>query len=290
MKTINEFLLEQRFSIPKRTLSGIGKVVTILGMGGDGFFHEEKNNDKVLPIIQQAVDDGINYFDTARSYGFSESHLGKVLPSVRDKVYVATKTTVRSYDGAARELEISLKALNMDFVDCYQIHAIKDINDIEKILAKDGALKFFEKAKDQGLIKHIGITGHNAWAMRELLEKYDGVESVLALVNAADKHLATNSTIDTLIPTCKKKNITVIAMKVLSSGKMPRYLTPCRALNYVWSISGIQCAVIGMSSLKELEENLACVRKFKKLSAVQMKACEVATKGSWEVLSEPKIN
>lgn len=288
MKIINHYLQEQKEPIiPVTTLGRIKRKVTILGLGGDGFLSKERDEEKTLPIIERCIDSGITYFDTARSYGWSENNLGKVLPKYRKKIFLATKTRSRDYDGAQKELEQSLKNLQTDYIDSYQLHHINTLDDVDKILSKEGALKYLEKAKDQGLIKYIGITNHNPWVLREALNRYQ-FDTVLMILNAADNHFNSNQEIT--LPICREQNVGVIAMKVVAGGRLLKSLSLAKCLAYPWSIPGVHCSVIGVKTLKEINQSIAEAKKFKQLTARQMKNCESLTEKNWRAYNSYKID
>jgi predicted aldo/keto reductase-like oxidoreductase len=276
-------------SIPTRKLGKTGRSVTILGLGGDGFFGDKKNEEKAISITERSMEAGINYVDTARSYGNSEKVLGQVLPEYRDKIYINTKTRPRTYDGAQKDLETSLKNLQTDHVDCIQLHAVHTKQDIDKIFAKDGALKYLLKAQSQGLTKFIGITSHHIWTIIESLDRFD-FDTVLIFVNPVDVHIPGDSTIKNLIPICTEKNVGVVGMKVFTAGTMLKHLPAKRCLRYAMSVPGVHCCTTGVKSLKELNENIQCAQQFKPMTKKEMVSCENVAKKHWETLSSGRLD
>jgi aryl-alcohol dehydrogenase-like predicted oxidoreductase len=120
--------------------------------------------------IQQALDAGINHLDVAASYGDAELRLGPWIPRIRDQVFLATKTGDRDREGAWASINRSLERLRTDHVDLLQLHAIGDLDELGKALGKDGAIEAAVRAKDEGLVGDIGITGHGDQAAATHLE------------------------------------------------------------------------------------------------------------------------
>ena len=120
--------------------------------------------------IQQALDAGINHFDTAESYGDSELRLGPWMPRIRDGIFLATKTGDRTATGAYDSIRRSLERLQTDRLDLIQLHAVCDIDDLGVATASGGALEGAIRARDEGLVSWIGITGHGMLAPATHLE------------------------------------------------------------------------------------------------------------------------
>lgn len=120
--------------------------------------------------IQQALDAGINHFDVAADYGEAELRLGPWMPQIRDDIFLATKTGQRTAEGAWREINRSLERLQTDRLDLLQLHAIGDVEELDKALGKGGAIEAALRARDEGLTAAIGITGHGDEAPATHLE------------------------------------------------------------------------------------------------------------------------
>lgn len=130
---------------------------------------QEDAND----YVKEAIEAGVTYFDVAPSYGNAEMRLGPALKAYRDQVFLACKTMERSAEGAYKELMTSLENLKTDHFDLYQLHAVYDLKDVEAIFAPGGAMETYEKAKKEGLIKHIGFSAHSTEAALALMDRYD---------------------------------------------------------------------------------------------------------------------
>src|SRR4028118_684391 len=126
-------------AMPERELGNTGVRVPIFGLGGAGQTPLSWNNHErqAVAIIQRALELGIRYFDTAAEYGPSEDYLGKVLPAHRKKIFLASKTSARDRDGAWRELERSLKRLNTDHLDLWQLHHVSFEQELNKIFSSN---------------------------------------------------------------------------------------------------------------------------------------------------------
>ncbi len=129
---------------------------------------EDANN-----YVAEAIDAGVNYFDVAPTYSNAEQRLGLALRGKRQDVFLACKTEDRTKDGSQRLLEQSLQNLETDYFDLYQLHAVYNLEDVEKIFSKNGAFETFVRAKEKGLIKHIGFSAHSTEAALALMDRYD---------------------------------------------------------------------------------------------------------------------
>ena len=145
------------------------------------------DQDTADASIQQALDAGINHFDVAASYGDAEIKLGHTLPTFRDRVFLATKTGLRDAESAYRQINESLERLNTDRVDLLQLHAVCTMDELDQVTAPDGALAGAVRAREEGLIGAIGITGHGHEAPsvhHEALRRYD-FATVITPINYA---------------------------------------------------------------------------------------------------------
>src|SRR5436309_1693810 len=144
---------------PERPLGGTGVTVPLVGYGTAPLGKDQVSRDHAVRCLNHAIDLGLTYLDTSPDYG-SEPHLGAVMRARRAEVFLATKVNRRSRDGVLAELRESLDRLQTDHVDLVQIHAVNAWADLEAALAPDGALAALQEARDQGLTRFIGITGH----------------------------------------------------------------------------------------------------------------------------------
>jgi aryl-alcohol dehydrogenase-like predicted oxidoreductase len=242
--------------IEKRELGKTGLKVTILGLGC-AQIGALRNFKLAVEIIETAIDLGINYIDTASTYGDAEEKVGEVMRSRRNEVVLATKTLQRDKESSWREINTSIERLKTDYVDILQIHSVNTMAELDKITSKNGSLYSVIKAKEQGLCKHIGITGHTRpEVIKEALNRFD-FETVLVPLSSVDKLL--NDFGDVIFPVAKKKNVGVIAMKVLSDGKVTDFVED--SLRYVFSLP-ISTAIVGVKSIAELKQNVEIAKNF----------------------------
>jgi aryl-alcohol dehydrogenase-like predicted oxidoreductase len=266
--------------MPLRPLGKTGYKAKIFSLGGQATLEEPDRDDEANAIINRAIDLGVNYIDTSRVYGrgVSETYIGRVMKTRRKEVFLASKTRDRSYDGSMRSLDESLKALQTDHLDLWQLHNIRTQEDLDQIFAKDGAIKALEKARDEKKVRFVGITGHkDPFILRKGIEQYP-FDSILMALNAADKHRS--SFIDNLLPVAVEKKMSIIGMKVPARGKIFReggITTMKQAMSYVLTLP-VSSIIVGISNVKELEENIRIAREFRPLTDAQMKELEELTK------------
>ncbi len=250
--------------IEKRKLGKTGLNVTILGLGC-AQIGSLRSFKEAIKIIETAIDLGINYIDTASTYGNAEEKVGEVMKTRRKEVILATKTLQRDKDDAWREINTSIERLKTDYVDLLQIHSVNTMYELDKITSKNGSLYAVLRAKEEGLCKHIGITGHrNPEVIKEALNRFD-FETVLVPLSSVDKLV--NDFGDVIFPIAKKKNVGVIAMKVLSDGRVTDYVP--ESLRYVFSLP-ISTAIVGMKTLSELKQNFEIARNFTPMTEQEM--------------------
>lgn len=151
-------------AMPTRNLGKTGYKVGIFSLGGQASLEKPNNEAVAVPIIERALDLGVNYVDTSSIYGgperWSEQYVGKVMKHRRGDAFLATKTKERTRDGSMRMIETSLKLLQTDHVDLWQLHDIGTMTDINEIFAKGGAMEALLEARDQKIVRYLGITGH----------------------------------------------------------------------------------------------------------------------------------
>lgn len=154
----------------KRPLGKTGEKLSLVGMGGivvAGMSQEEANR-----IVSDAVDRGVNYFDVSPTYGNAEERLGPALERYRARVFLACKTTERTKEGSARELETSLGHLRTDHVDLYQLHGLSSTEEVEKAFGPGGAMETFQAAREAGKVRFLGFSAHSVEAAQEALKRF----------------------------------------------------------------------------------------------------------------------
>ena len=246
---------------------------SILGLGGESALY--RRGDAAVKIITRALELGINYFDTAPLYHDSELNYGEVLPHARNRMFLATKTDQRDRDAAWRQFENSLRRLRTNYVDLLQIHHLDDHDEVDEVLAPNGAVQMAEEARAQGLVRYIGISGHTdpEVLLRALMgHRFD---SILMALNPADVHR--HSFQARLLPYADQSGLGIIGMKVFARGEV---FGPIRsaedALGYVWSLP-VDLAIVGIDNIAQLERNVQIASSFRPMSAERMKQLEAAT-------------
>ena len=226
-----------------RTLGKTGMSVSCIGLGG-GMLGSPKT-DYAVRIVERALELGVNYFDTARSYPDSEVVLGKGLKGKRETVYVSSKTNATTRDEAWRHIYESLDRLQTNYVDNYHLHGLQNEDDLNARVGPGGALEALIEAKEQGLIRHIGCTSHvSRKLLVEALDRYD-FEIILVPMNIVERE-----PLDELIPRCLEKEVGVTIMKPLATGLVPAGL----ALKWLMN-QPIGAAVPGATTIEEVTAN-----------------------------------
>lgn len=268
--------------LPVRELGKTGHQVSIFSLGGEATIEQSSRREEAVEIINRALDLGVNYIDTAPSYGDgdSEKNIGMAIKDRRDEVFLASKTHLRSYDETMSLIEQSLQRLQTDYLDLYQLHNVRTDDDLRQVFATNGAIKAMEKLQDEGVIKNIGITGHyDPKVLLKGVREYN-FDSILLSLNAADVHY--RSFQEELLQEVVDQKMGIIAMKVLARGRLisgssePGLNSAREALEYVWSLP-VSTSIVGISNLEELEENIKLARKFNKLTADDMMEMESRT-------------
>ena len=267
--------------IPRRKLGKTGMEVSILGLGGGSqFLAACKTDDEAVELVNAAIDGGINYLDSAWTYGngLSLKRYGLALAKRRKEVYVTSKTDKRDRDAALREVESSLKNLQTDHIDVMQIHSIDPGDDLERILGKDGVYRALLELKEQKVVRAVGITGHLAAAkMQALLERMEALDTILFPINpfkdsrhyipARDEANVDGHFKQNLLPAAKARGLGIIAMKVTAQGQLigegAGKTDAATLIRYAMSAPGVSVAIVGPGSLRNLRQNLETARNFK---------------------------
>jgi len=287
-------------TMPTRNLGKTGYRVGIFGLGGQAALDKGNNESLALQMIHRALELGVNYFDTSAIYGghdrWSERHLGKGLKGNRDQVVIATKTKERTRDAALKDLDVSLKLLDTDHIDIWQLHDVGIQEDIDQIFGKGGAIEALVQARDQKIVRHLGVTGRfRPEALIESIRRFP-FDTILMAVNAADKYYYSFE--KDLLPLAVEKQMGIIGMKVMARGRIlsswtpppvdqqkhswegrgaitttPGTLTKRETFFYNLSLP-ISTAIIGCDSVEQVEECAELARTFTPLNQAQMAGLE----------------
>jgi len=282
-------------AMPTRNLGKTGYKVGIFSLGGQAAIERPNNFDVAVPIIERALDLGVNYIDTSSIYGgperWSEQYVGRVMTTRRNEAFLATKTKERSREGSLRMIEKSLKLLNTDHVDLWQLHDIGLPEDVNAIFAKSGAMEALLEMQDQKVVRFLGVTGHyRPDALIDAVNRHN-FDTILMAMNAADSHI--HSFTDQLLPLVVEKQMGIIGMKVPARGRLLASWTPpsLEQQEHSWEGSAIatrpgvmnmrdamyftlshpvSTVIIGCDTIAQLEENVQLAREFTPLSHTQM--------------------
>jgi aryl-alcohol dehydrogenase-like predicted oxidoreductase len=283
--------------IPRRPLGKTGLEVSILGVGG---YHlgSAETLETAKRMVDQAIDAGINFFDNCWDYheGKSEEWMGSALRGKRDRAVLMTKvcTHGRGKDVAMRMLEESLRRLQTDHIDVWQIHEVIYYDDPDLIFAPGGAIEALTEAKKQGKVRFVGFTGHKDPEIHlKMLSRnypFDTVQMPLNCFDASFRSFEQN-----VMPEANRRGIAVLGMKSLGgSGEMVRHggVTAAEGLRYAMSLP-VSVTISGMESPEVLSQNLAVARGFKPLTADEMKALRArcrddAADGRYELFKTTK--
>lgn len=170
------------YSIPKRVLGKTGEKLSIIGFGG--IMLNDNPQDFANELVAKAYELGVNYYDVAPSYGNAEERLGPALKPYRKNCFLACKTGKRDAEGAQQELENSLRHLQTDHFDLYQLHALSSVEQVEQVFAPGGAMETFVKAKKDGKVKYLGFSAHSVDAAMLAMKNFD-FDSILFPINFA---------------------------------------------------------------------------------------------------------
>ena len=209
-------------------LGKTGLEVNRMGFGGIPI--QRVSEEQAVKTVLHAVNCGVDFIDTSRAYTNSEERIGKALKLTDRKVIIASKSMSQTADGVRADIDTSLKNLQMNFIDLYQCHYVKDDEAYKTIISAGGALEGMRKVKDEGIIGHIGLTSHNQDLLLKILDD-DIFETIMVCFSLLEPHAK-----EKVIPKAIEKNIGVIAMKSFSGGVL---FKPELAIKYVMSQPGI---------------------------------------------------
>lgn len=285
--------------LPQRRLIRNGEKVTAFSLGG-WHLGNAGSPEVIEKMVEMSMDMGVRFYDTARGYqqGGSEEAMGRFLiPKYRDEIFLMTKSHARTGEDAKKHLELSLKALKTDQLDLWQIHTIMDPEDVDQRI-ENGVLDAFLEAKEKGLTRYIGFTGHrspvtNLHFLKRLEERGLEMDTCQMPLNVLDPSF--ESFKKNVLPVLLEKEYGVIAMKTMSGGSMmgrridttPEWIktemipdmvretgiSPAELHQYVYALP-VSSLVSGCNNLEHLEHNIGVLQNLKKLSESDMQRLE----------------
>ena len=261
--------------LDNRNFGSTNQKVIRTGLGGEGVLRTQGRNREAREVIQEAIEQGIHYFDSARVYADSElyyGHVWKEHPEIRSKIFQASKSASRDRTTAMADLEQSLHRLQTDYLDLWQIHDVRTSQDLAMISATGGALEAFIEAKAAGKVRFIGVTGHHDPMILTQAVRSWPVDTVMMPVNPVEGILG--GFLTETLPAARKKDVAVIGMKVLGAA---HYLLPHSRITaeslirYALSFD-IDVAIVGCSTPAEVITLSTAGRKAKPLAENEQRA------------------
>jgi hypothetical protein len=279
-------------AMPTRNLGKTGYKVGIFSLGGQAALEQANNFDRAVPLIERALDLGVNYIDTSSIYGgperWSEQYVGKVMAHRRSEAFLATKTRERTRDGSMRMIDRSMELLDTDHIDLWQLHDIGTLTDVNAVFAKGGAVEALLEMQQQKVVRYLGITGHyRPDALMECIRRHP-FDTILMAMNAADPHHFSFN--QELLPLAVERQMGIIGMKVPGRSRLLSSWTPpsIEAQKHSWEGMTIQTTtpgtltmrdamyytlsrpvstvIVGCDTIAQLEENVHLAREYTPLS------------------------
>jgi predicted aldo/keto reductase-like oxidoreductase len=287
--------------MPYRVLGGTGEKVSAIGVGGWHLGLKHVDEQLSIRIVRAAIDRGINFMDNCWDYndGASEIRMGKALrDGYRDKAFLMTKIDGRSKKEAARQLEESLRRLQVDLIDLVQHHEILRYEDPHRIFDEEGANAALVEARKAGKLRYIGFTGHKDPRIHlHMLEvgtdhgfKFDTVQMPL---NVMDAHY--RSFEKQVLPQLLKHNIGVLGMKSMANGILLKSntVTPVECLHYALNLP-TSVVIAGIGSIKVLDQAFEAARTFRPMSDQEVRSllartAQAASRGEFEPFKTTSI-
>jgi predicted aldo/keto reductase-like oxidoreductase len=279
--------------IPLRKFGRSEEMVSALTLGG-AHLAGVGTQREAIKIVHAAIDGGITFLDNAWEYadGKAEEIMGKALDKGwREKVFLMTKVCTHGRDRkvAMRQLEESLRRLKTDYLDLWQVHECVYYSDPQNHFAPGGVIEALVEAKEKGLVRYVGFTGHKDPAIHlEMLSydfPFDSVQMPLNCFDASFKSFEKN-----VLPVARDRGLAVLGMKSMGGegdAVKKKVVTPQEMLRYAMSLP-VTTTVSGIDSMHILRQNLAVARGFTpmsetEMSALRMRVSEVAKDGRFEL-------
>jgi len=256
--------VQKGIAMESRPFGKTGERIPILSFGAQRIVDEEGcNEEQALEILNTALDRGIRYFDTAwvYSHGQSEKRVGLVAKYRRKEMWIATKVWATAGDDARRQLEESLTRLQTDYVDEWRLHNVWGMERLDEMTAPGGALEAAIRAREEGLVRFISISGHTDPQVQiEALRRFP-FDTALVAVSVLDHFIY--SFAEEFLPVAQRLNVGVVGMKVFGYKKLAHVAD--RALRYALALP-LTTVIAGCSTLAQLEADLAVAENFRPMS------------------------
>jgi predicted aldo/keto reductase-like oxidoreductase len=220
------------------------------------------DEDAVRRLVKEAIDRGINYFDTAHSYADTSRRLGSILPEVRDDLYLGAKVLDRGEEEAYQRLVSSLEDLNVDSTDIMWLHAVDLEETLDEVLGDAGALRAILRCRDEGLTRFTGITGHRPDILAQAVKRFP-FDAVMTPINYLYRF--SFGAESGLIPLCLSRGVGIVAIKPRAYQRLPDMLT---AYNYVLSQGA--ATIIPHGSVAELNAAMDLMDELREMTATEV--------------------
>jgi aryl-alcohol dehydrogenase-like predicted oxidoreductase len=235
---------------------------TILGLGGEGVLRTTGHRKEACRVINRALDLGITYCESARAYAGSEEYYGLALRERRKDIFLTSKSHARDKKGAEAHLATTLRNMKTDYLDLWQVHDVRTEEEMREIFGPAGVIEAFAAAREQGLVRFVGVTGHHDPQITLRCLDLFPFDTVLLPVNPAEA--LSEGFVKTVIPAATRKGMGVIGMKVYFrglAGRLPWYTGMEPFFRFALS-QAITLAVIGADTVEQLEENVTFARTY----------------------------
>jgi uncharacterized protein len=275
--------------LPTRMLGSTGEKVTAFGLGG---YHAclSKDEKKAEAIIEHAMERGVRFFDNAVQYqqGLAETFYGKFLcPQYRDQVFLMTKSLGTTPESARKDLDDSLRRMNTDHLDLWQMHALASVEDVKQRIA-NGVVDVFLQAREKKKTRFIGFTGHSSqeahcYFIDWCAERGLRMDTCQMPVNVFDPHY--DSFLIQVEPKLREQKIALLAMKTMAMGRAiarakeldPSIVTPKNLHEFVYSLP-VACLISGCETVEQVGQNTAILENFKPMTEARRKELIEAVK------------
>ena len=262
-------------SAVERTLGRTGTRVLPVSLGGEGILRTTGRAREAVPVILEALRLGVRYCDTAPAYQQSQDYYGAAFreagPQARDRVFLASKTHERARDRALRLLDDSLRRLGTDRLDLWQMHDLREMDEVDALCGKGGALEAAAEAQRDGRVRFIGLTGHHdPRVLLEAMRRFP-FDSVLVSINPADPRY--RPFLPTVVADARSRGMGIVGMKVLAAGRLLREAPVPDLIRY--AATAADTVIIGCSSVAEVRANLAVNEGFAPMRKDERRALEL---------------
>lgn len=264
-----------------RTLGRTGAPVEAFSLGGEGILRTHGREAEAVPMVLEALRLGVRYLDTAPAYAASQDYLGQAFreagAGARERVFLASKTHERRADRARRLLEDSLKRLGTTHLDLWQMHDLRERDELDVMFGPGGALDAALRAKEEGLIRFIGLTGHHDPSILVEAMRRHAFDTVLCAINPADGRRS--PFLSTVVAEARRQGVGVIGMKALAAGRIPADGTASADELIRWAATHADTVIVGCSSPEEVRRNLEGARRFTPMTGAERAALEARLAG-----------